>query len=198
MANPKNCLENNACAEELLVHFCDLFATLFGNENVSYNVHSLLHITEDVKKYGHLDNYSAFKFENYMQQIKKFVRKKSQPLEQINNRLFEINKLKHKAEENTFTPIFSLNDNFPNNYCCINNKIFKVTKVHTNNIEGRFVVNLKDFFEYPILSRNLGIFCCNNEKLSDETHIFNIHDILTKILKLHLENCIVYIPMQHL
>ena len=52
-----------------------------------------VHISEDVKKYDRLDNYSAFKFKNYMQQIKKFVRKNSQPLEQINNRLFEMNKL---------------------------------------------------------------------------------------------------------
>ena len=61
-----------------------------------------------------------------------------------------------------------------------------------------YLINLNDFFEYPILLRELNIFCCSIEKLSDETHIVSIQDVFTKMLKLHLENVIVYIPMQHL
>jgi len=35
------------------------------------NLHTLLHICSDVQKYGSVDNFSAFRFENYMSNIKK-------------------------------------------------------------------------------------------------------------------------------
>ena len=57
---------------------------------ISINVHSLIHIPDDVKKYGSLDSYSAFRFENHLGKIKLFVRKTANPLAQIVNRLTEI------------------------------------------------------------------------------------------------------------
>lgn len=50
---------------ELIIEFVKKFAELYGKENVSYNVHSLIHLADDVKTFGHLDGYSAFKFANY-------------------------------------------------------------------------------------------------------------------------------------
>ena len=35
-----------------------------------YNVHGLIHIAEDVKRFGPLDSYSAFPFENYLGHLK--------------------------------------------------------------------------------------------------------------------------------
>lgn len=66
LSHPEDCLINNKCASELLNEFVVQFTDLYGIENTSYNVHSLLHLSEDVKAFGHLDAYSAFKFENYM------------------------------------------------------------------------------------------------------------------------------------
>ena len=56
-------------------HFVKSFSTLYGKEYISDNVHNLLHLCNDVRKYGPLDVFSAFKFENFMQSIKKLVRK---------------------------------------------------------------------------------------------------------------------------
>ena len=67
LSNPKDCVVNNNCASQLIKEFVELFITLYGTEQVSYNVHSLLHLSNDVKEYGNLNNYSAFKFENFMQ-----------------------------------------------------------------------------------------------------------------------------------
>lgn len=50
------------------------FKKLYPTCNITYNIHSLLHICDDVTIYGNLDSYSAFKFENYLQMIKKKVR----------------------------------------------------------------------------------------------------------------------------
>lgn len=70
----KGFVERTECvhyAENLLKHFVESVRTLYGENKMSHNVHNLLHITEDVRKYGTLDKFSAFKFEKYMYSIKR-------------------------------------------------------------------------------------------------------------------------------
>ncbi|KAE9521847.1 hypothetical protein AGLY_017759 [Aphis glycines] len=43
----------------------------------------LLHIVDDYRKFGSLDNCSCFSFENYMKTLKKMIRKYKKPLEQV-------------------------------------------------------------------------------------------------------------------
>jgi len=76
-------------AAELLKVFVKNFGELYGEENIIYNVHSLIHLADDARKYGPLDNVSSFPFENYLGQLKKLIRKPSQPLVQLVNRLLE-------------------------------------------------------------------------------------------------------------
>jgi hypothetical protein len=90
LASEKYCQVFNEYANSLLHHFVKTFSALYGPENVSHNVHGLLHLADDVKKYGPLDAFSAFQFENYMQSFKKLVRKAEKPLQQISSRLQEI------------------------------------------------------------------------------------------------------------
>lgn len=52
--------------QQLLEHYVSSFAKLYGNHNVSHNVHGLVHLVEDVEKFGPLDGFSAYKFENYI------------------------------------------------------------------------------------------------------------------------------------
>ncbi|XP_063215738.1 uncharacterized protein LOC134527205 [Bacillus rossius redtenbacheri] len=78
-------------ASKLLKHFVQSFGILYGNENISHNVHGLLHLSEDVLKYGPLDLFSAFRFESYMQTLKKLIRKNEKPLEQLSRRYIEQN-----------------------------------------------------------------------------------------------------------
>ncbi|KYM98827.1 hypothetical protein ALC62_10457, partial [Cyphomyrmex costatus] len=70
-------------AQDLILYFIKKFIQLYGIQNVSHNVHNLMHLVEDVKKFGPLDNFSAFKFENYMQTLKKYIRKADRPLQQV-------------------------------------------------------------------------------------------------------------------
>ncbi|ODM87811.1 hypothetical protein Ocin01_18871 [Orchesella cincta] len=76
-------------ADSLLKYFVEGFQTLYGSELVSYNVHGLIHLATDSQKLGVLETFSAFKFENKLQQIKKYVRTPNKPLQQIVHRILE-------------------------------------------------------------------------------------------------------------
>jgi hypothetical protein len=54
-------------AEDLLKSFVEQISDLYGEEHVSYNVHSLKLLKDDCHVYGVLDNFSAFTFENRFQ-----------------------------------------------------------------------------------------------------------------------------------
>ena len=85
-------------ANELLQHFVTDFGRIYGEEHISHNVHCLLHLSEDVEKYGPLDVFSAFKYENFMQKWKNLLRKSEKPLEQIARRFSERKFMKKKTE----------------------------------------------------------------------------------------------------
>lgn len=68
--------ENRETAQSLLKYFVDSFKSLYGSYNMSHNIHNLLHIVNDVKKFGPLDTFSAFPFENKNKlQTKKYTTK---------------------------------------------------------------------------------------------------------------------------
>ena len=53
-------------AQELLTDFINSFTAIYGSRYVSHKVHNILHVVEDVKKFGILDNFSAFDFESFI------------------------------------------------------------------------------------------------------------------------------------
>jgi len=60
-----------AYASNLIRHFVESFRDIYGTSSISHNIHALIHLPEDYKKYGSLENISAFPFESFMQPIKK-------------------------------------------------------------------------------------------------------------------------------
>ena len=70
-------------AKSLLQYFVKEFATLYGQENLSYNVHGLLHLPDDVQRFGPLDDFSAFPYENSLGNMKKLKRSTNMPLQQV-------------------------------------------------------------------------------------------------------------------
>ncbi|XP_070159008.1 uncharacterized protein [Polyergus mexicanus] len=91
-------------AHDLLQHFVSSFKLLYSVHNISHNIHGLIHIVQDVKKFGTLDYFSSFKYENYLQTLKKLLKKPDKPLEQIIRRYieYEQNKL-NQAQESEIT-----------------------------------------------------------------------------------------------
>ena len=85
LTHPEKCKMPNYLnhASDLLYHFVENASLVYGQEFVTCNIHSLLHIPEDCKKFGPLDSYSCFPFENYLSFIKKLVRNGKHPLAQV-------------------------------------------------------------------------------------------------------------------
>lgn len=76
-------------AELALKKFVIRSKILYGLTFNSYNIHGLLHLVSDVRRFGNLDSFSAFPYENNMCIFKKYLRKPALPLAQFANRLIE-------------------------------------------------------------------------------------------------------------
>jgi hypothetical protein len=83
------CREFSSYARDLILLFVKQCEEYYGIEFMSYNVHNLIHLTDDVERNGPLDSFSLFDFENMLQEIKGVLRKHDRPLEQIIRRLEE-------------------------------------------------------------------------------------------------------------
>ncbi|VEN61549.1 unnamed protein product [Callosobruchus maculatus] len=87
-------------AGELLNKFIKHCEIIYGKEFLVYNVHLLCHLSDDVAKYGPLDEFSSFPFENYLGQMKHLVRSYHKPLQQIYKRLMEMGNFDFNVSEN--------------------------------------------------------------------------------------------------
>ena len=105
-------------AHELLSFFVQQGRFLYGECFLVYNVHSMLHLAADAKKFGCLDNCSAFPFENYLHHLKKLVRSGRSPLVQIVKRLNEGGSLRRELTEKEG----KVSSKHPNNIYMLNDK----------------------------------------------------------------------------
>jgi len=76
-------------SNQLLRYFVKTFCSLYGKEQLVYNIHSLVHLCDDVKQFGALDNVSAFPYESFLGRLIKLVRRPQQPCAQLVRRLME-------------------------------------------------------------------------------------------------------------
>nr|XP_047143035.1 uncharacterized protein LOC124817240 [Hydra vulgaris] len=81
LASPDLCASHADYAATLLCTFVENAMEIYGRGFISYNVHGLIHIAEDVKKFGPLDNFSAFPFENFLGHLKRLMRKPQSSLQ---------------------------------------------------------------------------------------------------------------------
>lgn len=89
LVSVKLCFHYNNYSKQLLRNFASESRKLYGPEFVVYNVHGLIHLPDDVLRFGPVDNFSCFPFENFLQQIKKKIRRSQNPLAQVVKRLAE-------------------------------------------------------------------------------------------------------------
>jgi hypothetical protein len=85
------------------------------------NVHSLLHLAEQVRHFGCLDTCGAFPFENYLQVLKKMVRSGRSPIVQITKHLGEIENTFEINTDELEVDVFTKKPNnaYVLNHCCI-------------------------------------------------------------------------------
>ncbi|KAF4527724.1 hypothetical protein B566_EDAN012987 [Ephemera danica] len=69
--------------EQLLRNFVIDYRTLHGEVSITQNIHSLIHLANDVRIFGSLENFSAFPFENENGLIRRELKFGNTPLKQL-------------------------------------------------------------------------------------------------------------------
>ena len=159
-------------AEKVIRVFVQNFSVIYG-DFIVYNVHSLIHLADDVRKFGPLHRISAFPFENFLHQLKRKIRKPNQPLQQIVKRIAEqklnssvsqsvnVSPVLHSLPSHYTCPKFSLSVHEPNNIVLSGHSIFRIEKMFNadgcTQFLGRKFLNRQSFFTSPVDSLNLNI-----------------------------------------
>ncbi|KAK4886207.1 hypothetical protein RN001_002478 [Aquatica leii] len=99
-------------AGKLLKTFVEHCESLYGEHFQIYNIHNLCHLNEDAERFGSLNCISSFPFENYLGQLKRLVRSTINPLQEICNRLSEIEKFSTHSEIECSQPKYLLEYNY--------------------------------------------------------------------------------------
>lgn len=211
LLSQNNARENAERARQLLKAFVNHFSEMYGPKYLVYNVHNLIHLPDDVIRYGSLETFSAFPFENHLGLIKRLLRKPNFALSQVINRITERNSLTVQPSKMKF-PVLKqqhalgplLNES-PNqqykelileNFCIrtnvsdqgvmVNNHIGRVQNIV--KYENDLVIVYKeyrkhtDLYKYPVLSGTLGIFAVSN--LSDILKSCSVTKIQSKYILL--------------
>lgn len=150
----ENLMEHRDYADELLTYFVEKGSSLYSMSFISYNVHCLLHLT-DVANYNRSLHYcSAYKFENNMGQIKRFIRGSSDPLIQVANRLAERQAISSskKSNVNSGTPKTKECYRMTNDSYCL------IHGVQENLIFCEVFCRMEPLYTKPCDSRIIGIF----------------------------------------
>ncbi|KAK4877587.1 hypothetical protein RN001_010093 [Aquatica leii] len=196
-------------ANSLLIYFVEKFSILYGKKEISYNIHNLIHLTNDVNHFGIVDSFSAFSFENYMQRIKKLIRKSEKPLQQILNRTYELDYKKNIIPTESYPKMMysvAVKHSAPNlydvhkkiifkNFCIITNSladrcvrlknglfVFVECIGYCNNekvIAGKVFKKTENFYDIPLKSLFLGISLL--DQLTDDNNVWPVSDISGKV-----------------
>ena len=83
LLNNKSTSESYGYAEKLLKCFVKDVSEHYGDEQLVYNVHSLIHLADDARKYGSLNTISCFLFERFLGHLKSVVCRPQNPISQI-------------------------------------------------------------------------------------------------------------------
>uniref|UniRef100_A0AAG5DM47 Transposase domain-containing protein n=1 Tax=Anopheles atroparvus TaxID=41427 RepID=A0AAG5DM47_ANOAO len=90
-------------AGTLLTAFVEQFSNIYSRNHLTSNIHNLIHVSEEVCRFGPLDSMSTYPFENKLQIIKNSVRGGSRTLEQIICRITERIEMEIEEENNATT-----------------------------------------------------------------------------------------------
>lgn len=187
-------------ADKLLNIFVQNFQLLYGEQFLCFNVHMLLHLCHFVQKFGCLQSFSSYRYENMYQRIKKRMRKATKLPQQLYNRWLEF---RGTSKETKFDRII-YSAKAPDNCVTLNNgKIYLISKkiVTIESVEfvGRQILQKNTFFEKPIDSSVLGILEVDLNHISEAENRFMEEDINYKnmLLPTFADNKAVIMPILH-
>lgn len=172
-------------------------------------MHGLLHLTNDVRRFGNVDSYSAFPYESNMSIFRKYCRKPSLPLQQFFNRMREIemhgtiNNRDNDSSVRVSMP-YNNGDSFPryrkiqfNNIhlniglrdsCCIlqNGFICIVFDIIIRNssylLQVKNFVQVENVYDVGIPFSAVGVYKCSN--LCNDFIYINIEEVKAKCYRM--------------
>lgn len=189
-------------AQEFLDKFVADFPEVYGEQYVGFNVHMLLHIPLYVRRFGPLNNFSCYQYENYYQMFGKWVRKPSNFFVQILRRWIQTaGTVKLKANSDAKFNSIHLKGNKKDSHILLKDgKVFVINSDYVT-LEGKcFVgkkyINYESFFSYPVRSEILNIYKVS--QLSDEEQHISLSDIQQKMVAMPFdEHSLIVIPLIH-
>jgi len=156
LSDPSSSRDQMKYAGDILHAFVDDFGRIYGEHNLCYNVHSLIHFAQDCLIYGHADSFSAYVGESALGKMKGFLRTSRKPLAQWARRASELEHVRKVGEKrpppaNKYGADYpSLNSLIPNSdndsYYLINNTqtIVKICKITNEHVFGSQLRLFKD------------------------------------------------------
>lgn len=212
-------------SQDLMVYFVKSFTELYGKEYISHNIHNLLHISKDVYNFGDLNSFSAFPFENYMQCLKKHIRKFERPIPQLMRRISEQEQLiensissrishipvkEHNAgplvgnvhdpqfQEYVFTN-FKLKTKHPDNCCRLKNGSIIVVQNFATNKNEIVIVGRAFKSCNDFFTKPCSSSCVGIYEVDDvgSLNFWPVSEVDSKYVKFIFENRFVVMPLIH-
>lgn len=188
-------------AKETFDMFVFDFGDIYGEEFLTFNIHALLHITDYVKRFGPLDGFSCYKYENYYQLIRKWMRRHGAYFQQLMRRWFQNEgDVKLKSNKNNCFGMHHIKANEKDN--CVLLKNGDVALIHKCSLTlngpayaAKTFMKKEDSFTFPFSSSRFKIFTVSD--LSGQEIIFEPHDIEKKMVRLPDDNKYIVIPILH-
>ena len=195
-----------------MISFAQQFMTLYDEIFFVYNHHVITHLADECQLHGPLGSFSAFPFENYLQKMQNYIKKSSYPLQQLKNRIGEhvkfdtyFKKKVPRQKNNSYIVITNnrqliisteLNDTF----IYTNNNIYQVRNISKHNqnfiLNCNRVVELLPFFKCPLISSEVGIYCCERIKLEQKLEQFNADNVV-KVSCIKLNDIVAFSIILH-
>ncbi|XP_068993734.1 uncharacterized protein [Neodiprion pinetum] len=202
-------------AQDMIEKFVTQGAKIYGQNFVVYNVHSLLHVIDDVERFGPLEEYSCFVYENHLGHLKRLIRSKRLPLQQLSNRLEELSSIRKTNCQEKFIPKpkfignsrecqaletkkFKISIKRPDNVVACGTEILVIKSILFIAGEYRIIGTpfkyKRDLYQKPIKSSKLGIFFVRSFNVAKS---YRVDDILHKFVCLPFKDGFAVTPILH-
>ena len=184
----------------MLSYFVAKSKRIYGESFTVYNIHNLLHLADDCQNlHSSLNDISAFKFENYLQVIKKSIRNANNPVAQIAKRKLEVEThctQMHKKENEIKCSVRFRDSCFHHN----NKSVFVKRRLDDTRYECEVVHfrKVQHFHEKPMKSRDLsiGLIPARHCSLSSKK-ILSVEELYRKLMILQCKDSYIVLPMIH-
>lgn len=207
-------------AEALLGHYVEYYRDHYGEDYMSSNIHNLLHLVDEVRKFGELSTFSTYPFESKLYEIKNLLRNGNRPLAQVAKRIAEL------TYAETGKPLavlsgkyLSLNKKSGNSFLKINFENFMLSTETSDKwfltkdrrivemlcaavengqifIQGKSLQNLQAYFETPVKSMYLNIYTAD-ELRKNAPWQYSIEDVKCKLVAVKNGHQTVFLPLLH-